>query len=259
MKHWTEKFFLGKESRWLELMNRQWQQGRASARQIVKLLKKYGIHKGSLLEVGCGNGRILIPLAKQGFAVTGVDFSPAYIDDARRRVRTGRVRHARFLCADMRRIKKAVTGKFDIALSIWTALGYYDKKTDKKVLAQVAHLLKPKGLFLILQTMSQEFLLHHRCPTLFEETDRYVILHRDTEFDRFHSRNRETWVFYEKTGTDLKYCDEFEVKLKIYSLNELVEMAEESGLEFVAAYDSLATLEPARADSRINLVFRKKK
>ncbi len=256
MKHWTEKFFLGKNPRWLHMMNWQWARGKTSARQIVKLLKKYGIHKGNLLEVGCGNGRISLPLAQQGLKVTGVDISPVFISDARRRVRTSRIR-ADFIVGDMRRLKSVVRGRFDVALSIWTAIGYYDKKTDKRVLAQVARLLKPKGLLLVLQTMSQEFLSSHYCPTNYDETDRYLILHKRSKFDRFHSRDQGTWVYYQKVGKDLKYLDEFEVKLKIYSLNELVEMAEESGLEFVAAYDNLATFEPARADSRINLVFRK--
>lgn len=33
-------------------------------------------HSGSILELGCGSGRILIPLAKAGFAVTGLDNDP---------------------------------------------------------------------------------------------------------------------------------------------------------------------------------------
>ena len=31
---------------------------------------------GPLLELGCGTGRLLIPLARAGYAVTGVDLSP---------------------------------------------------------------------------------------------------------------------------------------------------------------------------------------
>jgi SAM-dependent methyltransferase len=238
------------------MMNWQWNAGRTTARNIVRLLKNQGVEKGRLLEVGCGNGRISIPLAKRGFAVTGVDFSPVFIDDARRRARKSRV-GADFVVGDMRRLKSAVRGRFDVALSIWTAIGYYDKKTDKRILAQIVRLLKPKGLLLILQTMSQEYLSSHYCPTNYDETDRYIVLHKGSKFDRFHSYDQETWVYYQKVGKDLKYLDEFEVKLKIYSLNELVEMGEDSGLEFVAAYDNLATFEPARADSHINLVFRK--
>ena len=36
-----------------------------------------------VLELGCGTGRLLLPLAVQGHAVTGVDISPALLSIAR--------------------------------------------------------------------------------------------------------------------------------------------------------------------------------
>jgi SAM-dependent methyltransferase len=41
---------------------------------------------GPLLELMCGTGRVLLPLAQAGFEVTGVDLSPAMLELARRRV-----------------------------------------------------------------------------------------------------------------------------------------------------------------------------
>ncbi len=38
---------------------------------------------GPLLELGCGTGRVLIPLARAGYNVTGVDFSPEMLRIAR--------------------------------------------------------------------------------------------------------------------------------------------------------------------------------
>ncbi len=32
--------------------------------------------KGPVLEVGCGTGRILIPTARKGISITGIDLSP---------------------------------------------------------------------------------------------------------------------------------------------------------------------------------------
>ena len=48
---------------------------------------------GPLLELGCGTGRLLIPLAQAGYGVTGVDFSPEMLRIAAgegRRSRRGR-------------------------------------------------------------------------------------------------------------------------------------------------------------------------
>jgi SAM-dependent methyltransferase len=41
---------------------------------------------GPILELGCGSGRVLLHLAREGFAVTGVDSSPAMLALARRRL-----------------------------------------------------------------------------------------------------------------------------------------------------------------------------
>ena len=40
---------------------------------------------GPVLELGCGTGRVTVPIAEAGFAVTGLDSSPAMLDMARRK------------------------------------------------------------------------------------------------------------------------------------------------------------------------------
>ena len=37
---------------------------------------------GPVLEIACGTGRVAIPIARQGFAVTGLDVVPAMLDRA---------------------------------------------------------------------------------------------------------------------------------------------------------------------------------
>jgi len=41
---------------------------------------------GPVLELGCGTGRVLIPTARAGMAITGLDLSPAMLDVCRRNV-----------------------------------------------------------------------------------------------------------------------------------------------------------------------------
>lgn len=257
MKHWTEKFFMSKPELWQHFLDRGWMQSRILVKAIRKIIKKHGITKGRFLEVACGNGRVCIPIAKHGFSVTGIDIGRLYIEDAKKRAIKNRVK-ARFVCGDMRELKKFVSGKYDVVLSVWTSIGYYDKKTDQRIFRMVAQCLRENGLFLILNTMSQEYLLNHYCSSLYNETDKYLVLHSGSKFDRFHSTNTEKWIFYEKKGVDLKYVDELELRLRIYSLAEIVEMAEAVGLRFVEAFENLVNLKPARPDSVINVVFQKR-
>ncbi len=43
------------------------------------------LHGGPILELGCGTGRVALPLAGQGLSVTGIDNSPAMLEEARRK------------------------------------------------------------------------------------------------------------------------------------------------------------------------------
>jgi SAM-dependent methyltransferase len=257
VKHWTEDFFLDKAELWLTRMNAAWKHAPKTTGSIVRILKKNGMPKGRILEVCCGNGRICINLAKRGYRVTGVDISPLYMEDAKRRARKSGVgTRTKFIRGDMRRLEKAVKGSYDAVLNIWTAIGYYDKKTDERFFKKVCSLLKKNGLFMIFNTMSMDFLAHYYMPRLYDETGDYLILHRNA-FDRVHARLDDTLIIYKKEGRDLKYVDTERTILRIYGRNELIEMAERAGLCFVEAYDRLCPLTPARPDSHINIVFRK--
>jgi SAM-dependent methyltransferase len=50
----------------------------------LELAKRYG---GPVLELACGTGRLAIPLARAGFAVTGLDLSPEMLRIARAKLR----------------------------------------------------------------------------------------------------------------------------------------------------------------------------
>lgn len=41
---------------------------------------------GSVLEVACGTGRVLLPIARRGVSITGIDRSPAMLDRCRKRL-----------------------------------------------------------------------------------------------------------------------------------------------------------------------------
>jgi len=140
--------------------------------------------------------------------------------------------------------------------NVWTSIGFYDKKTDEKIFKDVYKILKDKGLFLILNCASKEMFLYNFCPLYFQETSRYIILNKP-DFDFLRSILTEKWIFYEKKDKDLKYTDEFEIKLRIYSHQELIEIVEKAGFKFLKAYRSIGSIEPANKFSPINFVFKK--
>lgn len=98
---------------------------------------------GPVLEYGCGNGRITIPIARHGVAVTGVDLSAPMLADLRRRLgeEPGDVR-ARVTAkrGDMRRAK--VAGSFPLIICPFNALLHlYTRHDVERFLGRVrAHL-----------------------------------------------------------------------------------------------------------------------
>jgi D-alanine-D-alanine ligase len=255
-KHWTKEMFLEKPDLWFCLMNRGWKIAPRIARQIRKVLKSCRITKGRVLELGCGNGRITTNLAKLGFDTVGVDISPRYIEDAKKRAARMGVK-PRFVQGDFRRIDSLIRGKFDTIVSIWTSLGFYDQRTDQALFKKVAGMLKKNGVFLILFTMSRERLLDIFNERVFQENDRYIVLDEHSlEWGRSVTHNR--WVFYRKKGRDLIYENEIAFSLRVYAIPEFVHMAENAGMVLKDAYHSIVTLEPVRVNSPANLVFQKK-
>jgi SAM-dependent methyltransferase len=59
---------------------------------------------GRVLELGCGTGRIAIPVAKDGIALTGIDRSRPMLDRARRRAVRAGLDHLRLVRGDIRHL-----------------------------------------------------------------------------------------------------------------------------------------------------------
>jgi SAM-dependent methyltransferase len=52
-------------------------------RQVPGIVERYGVEPSSVLDIGCGNGKTLIWLAKRGFEATGIDLAPTALREAR--------------------------------------------------------------------------------------------------------------------------------------------------------------------------------
>ncbi|MBN2311964.1 MAG: class I SAM-dependent methyltransferase [Candidatus Hydrogenedentes bacterium] len=101
-----------------------------------------------VLDLACGFGRHALELARRGHAVVGVDITPAYIDEARRRAAKEGLA-AEFICADVRDV--ALDAEFDTVLSLADgAIGYLeDEQENLKVFDRIASALKPGGRHLM--------------------------------------------------------------------------------------------------------------
>jgi SAM-dependent methyltransferase len=101
---------------------------------------------GDVLDVPCGFGRHSVGLGRAGYRVVGVDRSQTLVDEARRR--TGHQRWPKLVTADYRQLPFA-DGSFDVALNLFSSLGYLGDEEDTRVLAEIGRVLRPDGRVII--------------------------------------------------------------------------------------------------------------
>lgn len=112
-------------SSWADHLDRLWSADPAGVRTV--------------LDVCCGTGRLAAELLLRGFAVTGVDASPAMLGLARIRL-GGSARLERAHLPDL-----VVDGPFDAAVSTFDSLNYLSPGDLRATLSGVAQRLRPGG------------------------------------------------------------------------------------------------------------------
>lgn len=104
-----------------------------------------------VLEMGCGTGRLLAPLAAAGNQVVGVDASVAMLKRAKTRLHAAVARgEVRLVPGSMEDLPDAVTGAFDLVIIPLNGLLHIDEPdAQQRVLGEAARLLCPGGLVAI--------------------------------------------------------------------------------------------------------------
>lgn len=97
-----------------------------------------------VLDLACGAGRHLVRLDGAGLRGTGLDLSMPLLTTAQSA--RGDLRLTR---GDMRYLPYG-TGVFDLVTNFFTSFGYFDEESDdRRVLAEIARVLRPGGGFLM--------------------------------------------------------------------------------------------------------------
>lgn len=145
-----------KEKFWLEygpimFDEQRWAEASAVAEAVCAIT---GVARGgTVLDAGCGPGRISVELALCGMKVTGVDLIQPFLDAAAESARDEGV-PLTLVKADLRSFESAE--KFDAAVNLYTSFGYCDTvDDDMKILRSIFGALKDGGTF-ILESLGRE-------------------------------------------------------------------------------------------------------
>jgi SAM-dependent methyltransferase len=106
---------------------------------VESLLRESGGH--SVLDAGCGTGRVAIELANRGVSVAGVDADAGMLATAR-----AKAPQLRWIEADLADLTSAGVDRANLILLAGNVMIFLEPGTEARVLAQLAAQLTPGGL-----------------------------------------------------------------------------------------------------------------
>ncbi|WP_461012168.1 class I SAM-dependent methyltransferase [Streptomyces capparidis] len=180
-----------------------------------------------VLDLCCGPGLYLVPLARRGCDVTGVDLSPVMLERARAACAGAGV-EVRLVRGDM--LTHVEPGAYDVVLNVFTSFGYFDDPRDNARVLRNAHDSLAPGGRLLVDVMGKEVLAGWIGRPKLVELDGAYVVQRDTVLDDW-SRLRTDWTLV-RGGT----AREASITSFLYSGTELRAMFEEAGFTDVRCH-----------------------
>ncbi|WP_409055534.1 class I SAM-dependent methyltransferase [Streptomyces sp. SYP-A7185] len=201
---------------------------RAQTAEVVARSPLLGFPPGSrVLDLCCGPGLYLVPLAHRGYTVTGVDLSAELLKRARAVCEDAAV-DVRLIRADM--LTHVEPESYDVVLNVFTSFGYFDDARDNvRVLRNAYESLVPGGRLLI-DVMGKEVLAGWIGRPQIVELDGAYVVQRDTVLDSW-SRLRTDWTLV-RDGA----AREASITSFLYSAAELRTLFEDAGFTDVRCF-----------------------
>ena len=221
------------------------------AEYVTGILEEYGITDGLVLDLGCGTGSMTELLAEKGYDMIGVDLSADMLEIAMdKRSRKGL--DILYLQQDMREFE--LYGTVKAVISVCDSVNYITKKEElRKVFQLVNNYLDPEGVFIF------DFNTEYKYRELIGET----VIAEDREdvsfiwFNEYdedsHLNDIDLKVFVQEEGDIYRKFQEEHIQ-RGYTLDEIKQLLEESGLIFLEAYEEYTMQAPQPDSGRIVVV-----
>ena len=222
------------------------------AEYLCGILQENGVSDGLLLDLGCGTGSMTQLLAKKGYDMIGVDAAPEMLQIAVEKKEAGG-QDILYLLQDMREFE--LYGTVRGVISVCDSLNYI---TDPEDLLQVFRLvnnyLDPGGVFVF--DLNTVYKYENLGDCVIAENRKEASFIWENEYDPKKRLNfYQLSVFLrEENGLYSKH-EELHCQ-RAYTVEEIVQLLGEAGIQFQAAYDAFTHCPPKEESERIYIIAR---
>jgi SAM-dependent methyltransferase len=128
-----------------------WENAQTVARRDVAFWRRIAAaQSGRVLELGCGTGRITVPVARAGASVVGIDRSGPMLARGRQRLRRARLTRASLVRGDIRQLPFCSRPGFSLVMAPYGILQSLTREKDLRATIDAVHaVLRSGGLFAV--------------------------------------------------------------------------------------------------------------
>ena len=226
------------------------------AEYLVDLLKEYGISDGLVLDLGCGTGNMTELLASAGYDMIGVDNAEEMLEIAmEKRAKSGN--DILYLLQDMREFE--LYGTVKAIVSICDSINYITEEEDLLEVFRLANnYLDPKGIFIFDFNTVYKYREVLGNQTIAEDREDCSFIWDNYYYEDEQINEYELSLFIRENDSDLYRKYQEMHYQKAYDLETIKGLVEESGLEYITAFDAFTRNKPTEISERVYVVARER-